>query len=163
MLQENSQSRQIKLPNGLLQGSVLAPLLFNLYIAGMLTTTSIKFGYANAWTLAIQHKRMNATEDVLTRDLTALGNYFRKWRLQTSVTKTETSYFHLNNRLAHQELRVRFNNSVLPYNKNSKYVRVTLDRTLSYNKHLTNTAAKIRTRNNIIQKLCGFWDSPRIF
>lgn len=30
-----------------------------------------------------------------------------------------------------------------------------MDRTLSYRKHLENTAAKINTRNNIIQKLCG--------
>ena len=32
---------------------------------------------------------------------------------------------------------------------------VILDRTLSYNKHLKNLALKIRSRNNLIQKLAG--------
>ena len=35
------------------------------------------------------------------------------------------------------------------------YLGVTLDRTLSYKQHLTKTAAKITTRNNLLQKLTG--------
>lgn len=34
-----------------------------------------------------------------------------------------------------------------------KYLDVILDRTLTYRKHLENTANKIRTRNNIIAEL----------
>lgn len=41
-----------KLKNGLPQGSVLAPLLFSLYIADMPETRSKKFGYADDWVLA---------------------------------------------------------------------------------------------------------------
>ncbi|VEN42344.1 unnamed protein product [Callosobruchus maculatus] len=43
----------------------------------------------------------------------------------------------------------------LKHNHFPKYLGVTLDRTLCYKKHLANTAGKLRTRNNIIQKLCG--------
>ncbi|XP_049799091.1 uncharacterized protein LOC126234439 [Schistocerca nitens] len=92
---------------------------------------------------------MEHTETVLTSDLSLLGTYFREWRLQPSPTKTEAMCFHLNNKLANRRLKIYFDNNI------QKYLGVTLDRTLSYKQHLINTAAKICTRNNIIQKLCG--------
>jgi len=39
--------------------------------------------------------------------------------------------------------------------QNPTYLGVTLDRTLTYKEHLTKTAAKIKTRNNLIQKLAN--------
>lgn len=47
------------------------------------------------------------------------------------------------------------NNKSLPYQSHPKYLGVTLDRTLSFKKHLEITAQKISTRNNIIQRLCS--------
>jgi len=35
------------------------------------------------------------------------------------------------------------------------YLRVTLDRTLSYRQHLQKAAAKMKTRNNLLSKLAG--------
>src|SRR5215469_12595506 len=35
------------------------------------------------------------------------------------------------------------------------YLGITLDRTLSYKVHLTKTAAKLKSRNNLLSKLCG--------
>lgn len=118
-------------------------------------TKSRKFGYADDWALAIGHRDFKVTEDILTRDLSTMGKYFRNWRLQPSAAKTEVSSFHLNNRLANKELHVHFENRLLSHNKYPKYLGITLDRTLSFKEHLTRTAAKLRSRNNILQKLCG--------
>jgi hypothetical protein len=144
-----------KLNNGLPQGSVLAPLLFNCYIADMPTTRSRKFGYADDWAIAIRSKSMEEMEETLTDDLNILGKYFHNWRLQPSLSKTEVACFHLNNRMANRELNVNFGNKLLHHNRYPKYLGVTLDRTLSFKQHLTKTASKLKTRNNIIQKLCG--------
>lgn len=57
--------------------------------------------------------------------------------------------------MANRQLRVYADNQLLRHNKNPKYLGITLDRTLSFKQHLHNTAAKLRTRNNIIHKLCG--------
>lgn len=44
--------------------------------------------------------------------------------------------------------------------KNFKVFDVTLNRTLSFNVHLTKIAQKLKTKNSIIQKLRGTtWDS----
>lgn len=37
----------------------------------------------------------------------------------------------------------------------SKYLRITINRIISYKQHLKNIAARISTRNNILAKLCG--------
>lgn len=159
----NKISPPRKLNNGLPQGSVLAPLLFSLYIADIPETTSRKFGYADDWALAVSHKDLDITESILTRDLSLIGTYFRKWKLQPNAAKTEVTTFHLNNRLANKELQIQFEGRMLQHNRNPKFLGVILDRTLSFKHHLSGTAAKINTRNNILQKLCGTtWGSSAI-
>lgn len=64
------------LNNDLSQDLVLAPLLFNLYIANMLNTKARKFGYADGWTLATHHKSFEITEVVLTSDLDMPDKHF---------------------------------------------------------------------------------------
>lgn len=150
-----SKSKIRKLNNGLPQGSVLAPTLFNLYISDLPQTRSKKFGYADDLALAACSKTIDEASNILTEDLSMMSNYFADWRLTPNMNKTEVSSFHLNNRQAHKQPVVYFNNHLLRYNPFPKYLGITLDRTLSYKKHLENTAAKVNTRNNIIHKLCG--------
>ncbi|KAJ2950833.1 hypothetical protein O0L34_g9105 [Tuta absoluta] len=148
-------SNRKKLNNGLPQGSVLAPLLFNLYIHDLPDTISRKFGYADDLALVVQSKSMDATQMSLEGDLEAMDNFFTRWRLCPNPSKTEVCCFHLSNQLASKELHVRFRGTVLKHNFYPKYLGVTLDRSLTFRNHLTKTAAKLKTRNNIVQKLTG--------
>lgn len=80
-------------------------------------------------------------------------NTSKNWCIKPNVQKTEATTFHLNNKVAKYQPSITFENQTLAYNSTPKYLGVTFDRTLTYKKHLQNTAAKIKTRNNIIQKL----------
>lgn len=144
-----------QLQDGLPQGSVLAPLLFNVYTADLPNTKSRKFIYADDIALAIQHKDTHQTELVLTDDLASLKEYFRTWKLNPNPSKTEVSCFHLNNRLANLKLNILFDGAELKHNENPKYLGVTLDRSLTFKSHLQKTAGKVRTRGNIVQRLAG--------
>jgi hypothetical protein len=94
-------------------------------------------------------------EKVMTKDLTTLNTYFQRWRLKPNPNKTEVCAFHLNNKQASKTLDIRFDHVQLNHNFTPKYLGITLDRTLSFKKHIENTAKKVKSRVNLIQKLAG--------
>jgi len=77
MDEKTSNTRTLN--NGLVQGSVLAPLLFNIYIADIPTTHSYKFVYADYLAIATQHKNLTETEKTLIEDLITVS------RLETKI------------------------------------------------------------------------------
>ena len=106
---DNKQSRLRRLKNGVPQGSVLAPFLFNIYTYDLPSMISRNFAYADD--LASLHSSGNwkDLEGTLSQDMSTLSAYLQTWRLKLSHTKTVTATFHLNNREAKRELKV-YNN-----------------------------------------------------
>lgn len=132
------------------QGSVLTPLLFNLHTNDIPTIKARKFIYADDVSLVPQDRKLEKCEETLTADFDVLSKYFKYWRLKPNPAKTEISLFHLNNRQANQTVKVLFNYIEGRNNQNPTYLGITLDKTLTYKDHLTKTAAKIKTKNNLI-------------
>ena len=90
------------------------------------------------WRLAyaVQHKLFSEINKLLTKDMVTFVQYCKKWRLVPSKAKTVASCFHLNNKLAKLELRVMFDGEKLKHEFEPTYLRVKLDRSLTYGKHL---------------------------
>ena len=55
------------------------------------------------------------SESALNADLAKMAEYYSRWRLQPSVTKTVSSVFHLNNFSASKELSVYLNGQRLKH------------------------------------------------
>jgi len=147
------RSRLRRLKNGVPQGSVLAPLLFNIYISHLPTTISRKYAYADD--LAIMHVDgdWQAVEGVLSKDMATLGEYLQTWKLKLSTTKTVSAAFHLNNKEAKGELKVNFNNET--FCSEPKYLGVTMDRSLTYRRHLESLRKKLTSRVALLRRLAG--------
>jgi len=80
------RSRSWRLKNSVPQGSVQAPLLFNIYIFNLPTTVSRKYAYAD--NLAIMHADWDwqAVEGALCKDMATVGEYLQTWKLKNGVS-----------------------------------------------------------------------------
>ena len=69
--------------------------------------------------------------------------------------KTQVCLFHLHNRHAGAELKIRWDGVLLKTKRFPVYLGVTLDRILSFKEHTTKLKQKLSSRNNLLGKLAN--------
>ncbi|KAJ3581419.1 hypothetical protein NHX12_016664, partial [Muraenolepis orangiensis] len=148
-------SRLRRLKNGVPQGSVLSPMLFNVYIHDLPDTASRKYGYADDLAIMLSRPTWKAMEEGLNEDMGTLVAYLQRWRLQLSVGKSVTAAYHPSTSEARRELEVRVDNKCLEVQQAPKYLGVRLYRTLSFKQHLEEVKAKVTSRVALIRRLAG--------
>ena len=100
------RSRLRRMKNGVPQGSVLSPVMFNVYISDLPETTSRKYGYADDLAILLRRLSWKEMEEGINIYITILVGYLRKWHLQLTIGKTASAVYHLNNIEAKRELDV---------------------------------------------------------
>ena len=146
-------SKTYTIKNGVPQGSVLAPMLFNINTSDIPHTASMQYIYAGAlMELGLNHADIQQT---LTNDLTWLDLYLQRWRLQLNINKTMSSCFHLTNCLANHQMEVRCREKTIPTTAIPKYLGVIVYRSLTYSKHLCQVSKKVNAWCNLLRRLAG--------
>ena len=113
---------------------------------------SRKFAYADD--LVLLHSSGN-WKDLESQDMSTLLAYLQTRRLKLSHTKMVTAAFHLNNREVKRELKIYNNGRLLPFCPSPTYLRVKLDRSLTFRHHLVTLRKKLSSRVTLLRRLVG--------
>ena len=79
---DSKQRRLRRLKNGVPQGSVLAPLLFNTYTYDLPSMISRKFAYADDLALLHSFRNWKDLEGTLSQDMSTLSAYLQTWEVE---------------------------------------------------------------------------------
>ena len=140
--------------NGLPQGRVLSPVLFNIYTNDQpIHKDTRSFIYADDLCIATHDASFEKTESTLSTALDNIGDYYEKNHLRANPDKTHTCVFHLRNRKANRQLNISWCGKKLEHTPS--FLVVTLDITLSYSTHITKVKAKTAARNKVLRKLAN--------
>ena len=109
--------------------------------------------YAEDLCITSPESTFEAVEENLAESVRVLTEYYAKNDLKPNASITQVCAFHLRNREAKRQLRVRWSGTLLEYHPNPVYLGIKLDRIMSYKNHILNTKAKVNTSSNTLRKL----------
>ncbi|GFV54379.1 RNA-directed DNA polymerase from mobile element jockey [Trichonephila clavipes] len=126
------------------QGSILSPLLYNIYTHDFPTTPTVDVClFADDAAIIAQACNPDMVRRYLQQYLKKLQSWLRKWRIKINVGKSQAIIFkkgQYRNRL--RELKL-FRNSI-PWVRQVEYLGVTLDSKLTFNSHLRKITCKFK-------------------
>ena len=134
------RSHWLKQKKGLPQRSVLAPILFNIYVNDQPV-------HHNTWTFlfhvhdlctTIETVDFSEAEAILwERHLTTnLSSYYDANHLRANPPKTQVCAFHLKNMHSNRKLNISWNGTVLEHCDNPVCLDFTFDRSLTFRTHV---------------------------
>lgn len=155
---QNELSTSKSIYAGVPQGSILGPTLFNLFFNDI----SEYFSNNRLYNLALFADDLatwttSPYVKIIEKNLQAASNWIfswsLKWRTTISISKTVTILF--SNGGKKQNLRVFYDENLIEYDSNPKFLGVTLDQGLRFNKHTETIALRARKRLNILASMKG--------
>lgn len=143
---------------GLPQGSVLSPLLYNIYTYDLETSLKASANvlqYADDLLIYKSGKSIENSCQALTSSLSFLKSWLNRNGLDLSVSKSRVVLFSRKRRPP--PIQVKFNNVLIPSSKDVKFLGVVLDSKLTGVSHCEYVTVRCERNLNILRCLSGVW------
>lgn len=140
---------------GVPQGSVLGPILYNIFTADIPRLNSCKFA-AYADDVGFYCTRV-LSQDVLSElqcALDTLVDYYFKWKIKLNASKTQAIYFSRRRKSCYLPCNnLKIYGIDIPWLEKVKYLGIHLDKKLSFSFHISCTVDKIKLYTKILYPL----------
>ena len=143
---------------GTVQGSILGPVLFSLFVSPGLRQNKV-ISYADDSYAIISDKVKDFAIKNLGETLSRLSLWFKDSGLKVNEQKTEITIFHKNNSRLED---VIVNGAVIRTKETIKVLGLTMDTTLSWHEHVNNAANKIQSKIHAIRMIQRFFKNDEI-
>lgn len=150
---------------GVPQGSVLSPLLFNLYVNDFSSAISKCkiFQYADDTLIISRHINYQDATAILQQDAKQAMNWFEANQIKVNPSKTQLLCFRNPLKvvpttlpvLLHTDKCIPCNCTPLPYTDCVKYLGVLFDSDLSWNSHMASLCARLRSVACLLYRIRG--------
>ena len=149
-------SREIRLSEGVPQGSVLSPTLFLLYVNDIVNTlpprvtNSLHADNLAAWTSA---EHTSTATHVMQETIKRVSSWADEWCMEINCNKTQATLFSLST--VKEKVMLKLEDMPVPQIDNPTFLGVTLDTRLTWKTHLEAIAARSVRKLGLLKKLAG--------
>ncbi|GFV58588.1 probable RNA-directed DNA polymerase from transposon X-element [Trichonephila clavipes] len=127
---------------GVAQGSLLGPLLFNLYINDIPDYTLTKLNmFADDTAVHTTYRRISSVTYALNKHLKLLEKYYDQWKISINVEKSAAVIFTKRRKLPPPPTMY---NTTIPWSQSTKYLGIIFDKNLTWKTHIQHTRNKFR-------------------
>ncbi|GFX24361.1 probable RNA-directed DNA polymerase from transposon X-element [Trichonephila clavipes] len=127
---------------GVAQGSLLGPLLFNLYINDIPDYTLTKLNmFADDTAVHTTYRRITSVTYALNKHLKLLEKYYDQWKISINVEKSAAVIFTKRRKLPPPPTMY---NTTIPWSQSTKYLGIVFDKNLTWKTHIQHTRNKFR-------------------
>lgn len=140
-----SLSENKRIPFGVPQGSVLSPVLYNIFVSDVVMVNDGEY-YLFADDTGFVASDENPSEVIckLQHAQDSLESYYQRWKIKVNPLKTQAIFFtwkRSNRNLPQRQVVV--GGHAVPWSDEVKYLGITLDPKLTFGKHITRSLEKI--------------------
>ena len=150
----NHFSQLLNVSSGVPQGSILGPLLYNIYLNDIFLSTTRTFlnNYADDNTLYAIHKDLDVMKMHLRNDFEILSKWFREYFMVLNMKKCH--YMCLGNNNENQPFQ--YGSFSIPFRTNETILGITFDKKLDFNLHIKTLCKKAAQKINAFNRISYF-------
>ena len=150
----NKESEKLGINCGVPQGSILGPLLFLLYVNDLMNISDviIPILFADDTNVFVNGRNLHEIINTMNSELKKVVEWLSANKLSLNVKKTHYMVFSSRRQIANNANGLYINNTRIDKEEFSKFLGVTIDSKLNWEKHISNVKGKVARGLGIINR-----------